>query len=223
MLRITIILILILNGIFLNAQNISIDSVKEDINEFVKLLEVQSSYFQISNINLDSMLAQKLIELSKKDSIPIIELGFFLEEIMSNIKDSHASIGVPTNDDDAFQNDKRFPFPTVPFNNKVLALNKTKERGVFEYYNSNYPYIKSINEKDINSFLEYYSYNNNIYPQPAKFTRSLKEMRGIGDLYTRKSEILPDPMHIVLSNGKKDTTIIVSTHPRNSTWRYPGY
>jgi len=207
--------------IALNGQRLSADEAIEDIKEFSRLIKHESSYYQLQNLNLDSLCNSQIAKIGLLDSLPIIELAYFCEKITYQINDSHASVSY---EGDGFQNEIRFPLATAPFRDKVLALQRSKEKGKFEYYNSRFPYLKSIDDKEIILFLEHYSFDNNRFPRQAKLKRGLYDLREIGDLYTRKSDTITEPLKLVLSNvnGSVDTTILLNSNSKKTTWRYPG-
>ncbi|MEO1714465.1 MAG: S41 family peptidase, partial [Bacteroidota bacterium] len=205
------------------SQFISSAEAEEDIEAFSRILQVESSYFQITDIDLAAHFGEAKSLCYKTDSVSIIELTYVFQWILGKIQDSHASVNYDDFDEEQYAWDRqRFPFPIAPLDGQIAALSKIRETKQYEYLHPEFPYLKAVNSLPIQQFFSEYGFDNTRFPEPARTLRNTRDIRHIGEWYFRKGETLEGPLEIVLTNGSTDTTFLADTYPKNSTWYYPG-
>ncbi len=201
------------------AQFIKKEKALEDLTEFRELLETQSSYLQVSYFNIEYKFTQLEEDISATDSIPIYQLAYEFEKIISNIIDRHANIKIPDFEEDNIEMvNLHFPFPVASLDGKVVALSENKSIRKFEYYSDDYPFLKSINGVQISDFIELYAYKRKLSPNAARLTGSLRDLRDIGELFFKQKELDHKTVEIVLTNGIKDKTIKLPLSAERNNW-----
>ncbi|MDN6280541.1 MAG: hypothetical protein L0J45_06015, partial [Psychroflexus sp.] len=74
---------LILYSNFSFSQSISKAQALEDIDEFIALLETESSYYQLSDFDFEARYTQIRDNIQKKDSVRIDFLAYEFEKIIA--------------------------------------------------------------------------------------------------------------------------------------------
>src|SRR5690554_4891656 len=128
------------------AQYLKKDKAIEDLNEFKTLMEIESSYYQLSDFDFSSRYKFIEQEIRLHDSIPIYFLAYELEKIISETIDRHASIKMKNFEADDFEQlNLYFPFALSSLDGDIVALKEKNSNGEYEYYSKKYPFVKSIN------------------------------------------------------------------------------
>lgn len=196
----------IIIGIFpiiLMAQNdaswrkISKDEAIGDLEQFERILKVESSYYGMKPFNLD----EKLDRLKQRfqDSVEVSELGIALEKIMGEVGDRHSSI---TNFD--FADTSFLPFFVAPLSGKLIALKKNKH-GHYSLLYDKYPYLKAVNDLPIDQLIQEASFRQKHAPPEAKLAYAARDLMRIELLFHKMGYAMPLPMKFTFSNGTKET------------------
>lgn len=206
------------------SQNIEKEAALADFNEFVQLLEIQSSYFQVADYNFESHFQKVKEKISSRDSVPIHFLAFKMEKIIAETFDRHASVKIKDFDEENIEIfNLHFPFAIAPLNGKTVGLIINKSTKEYNYYSEEYPYVKSINSMPVMKFIEQYAYKRKSSPIAAKLYDGIKDIRDIGELFFKQDELSQTKIDIVLTNGKTDKAITLPLSKRKSRWRNIGH
>lgn len=222
--RVTTILLFLHLFHAVDAQNISKVHALEDLEEFETLLERESSYYQLSEFDFKDAINKVETRFNKQDSIPVYELAYAIEKIVSELIDRHASVKMKNFDEDKIEMfDLHFPFSLAPFQGQVVALKRNKETKQYEYYAKKYPFVKQINGIPTIDFIEQYAYKRKQSPTLAKLYDGTKDLRDIGELFFKQGQPAPEELNIVLSNGTKDKTYTLPLSKKKKRWANIGH
>lgn len=167
-----------------------------DLEQFERILKVESSYFGMKPFDLDEKLNKLKIQL--QDSVEVSELGVELEKIMGEVGDRHSSITNFEFDDRLF-----LPFIVAPLSGKLVALKKNKDRNYLLLYDK-YPYLKSINDIPIDQLIQGASFRQKHAPPEAKLAYAARDMMRI-EFFFHKAGIRVSPkMKFTFSDGSKE-------------------
>ena len=128
----------------------------EDINEFEYLLGNNSSYVWISNFNykkaIDELREKVKIKFDFKVSVD--DLANDMAKIMAQVGDRHSSVRNLNSDKkrNASYN-VRLPFGLSVLRDSIVALKQDETTKTYHFLHDDYPYVKSINGIDINTFI----------------------------------------------------------------------
>ncbi len=212
-----LILVLLVNVSF--AQTISSTDAIEDLKEYKRLLETESSYYTLSDYDFDKQFEILEKRFKSKDSIDLRVLLVEIGRIQSKIVDRHASIKSKTlraKDEKVYN--LKFPFALAPLGNKVLALKRNKDKS-YDYYNSDYKYLSSIDGMPIEEFIKKYAFRRDLSPMAAKNKSSLKDLRDIGELYYNNGEFDKRTIEIKLTDGKNSKKVKMELVDKRHKWR----
>ncbi|MGI9552452.1 MAG: S41 family peptidase [Aurantibacter sp.] len=201
------------------AQFIQRKEALADLKEFKTSLEKQSSYFQLSDFDFESRYKQIERKIVKQDSIPIYYLAYELEKIIAETIDRHANIRMDDLEEEDFELfSLHFPFSLAYLDGKVVALKESKTSKGYEYYLDQYHFLKSINGKSIDDFLERYAYRRKHSPDQARLTDGLRDLRDIGELCFKQGELDIKKVNIVLTDGKRDKNLTLPLSNKKNRW-----
>ncbi|MEL6973404.1 MAG: hypothetical protein AAFO02_24820, partial [Bacteroidota bacterium] len=183
-------LVVLLCAQYCLSQNLPQEAALADVDEFVHLLETQSSYYQYSGYDFENRFRQLKAEIASQDSIPAHVLAFQIEKIVSETIDRHASVRAEDFDEDEIElYDLHLPFAVAPQNGNVAALIMDRSTKQYRYYEEEYPFLKSINGLPVVDFLEQYAYRRKTAPAAAKLYDGVKDLRDIGELFFKQGEL----------------------------------
>lgn len=192
-------------------QTIPVSQALEDIEEFRQLLEEQSSYLHLTGYNYKSALdALKTTVKHSTSDIDINVLTHELAKIMAEIGDRHSSVkneGFVKETDSTYS--LQLPFLLAPLNGKVVALKPTEKEGIYDYYYTDFPFVKTINTIAVIELIDSLVYKSKKAPKEAKFTRGVSELQQLGKLYFINNLKLPKQLELVFTNGKTTKTVWV--------------
>lgn len=201
------------------AQYLKKDKAIEDLNEFKTLMEIESSYYQLSDFDFSSRYKFIEQEIRLHDSIPIYFLAYELEKIISETIDRHASIKMKNFEADDFEQlNLYFPFALSSLDGDIVALKEKNSNGEYEYYSKKYPFVKSINGLPMDKFLEHYAYRRKLSPNAARITDGLKDLTAVGKLYFQQGEHHIKELNIILTDGKKDMPLTLPLSNKQHSW-----
>ena len=190
-----------------------------DLKEFKISLEKQSSYFQLSDFDFESRYKQVEKKIAIQDSIPIYFLAYEFEKIITETIDRHANIRMDDFEEDDFEMfNLHFPFSLAYLDGKVVALKKSKTSQGYEYYLDQYHFLKSINGKSTDDFLEQYAYRRKHSPDQARLTDGLRDLRDIGELYFKQGEFDIKEVNVVLTDSKRDKNLTLPLSNKKNHW-----
>lgn len=187
-------------------QKISKKQALSDLEQFQDILNTKSSYLQLSKFDYVSAIKELAGTISKKnDSMDINELTSGLSKIMSEIGDRHSSIRNTSFNSNVIKTyGLRLPFGLTTLNKKVIAIHKTATGDNYTYYNSEYPYVKSIDNQDIAVLINAYNHRDKKAPQEAKLTQGAKAIQKYGSLLFKNNVSCPKSVEVTFTDGKRD-------------------
>lgn len=179
----------------------------EDINEFEYLLGNYSSYVWISNFNYKKAIDELREKVKKKFDLKVSvdDLSNDMAKIMAQVGDRHSSVRNLNSDKkrNASYN-VRLPFGLSVLRDSIVALKQDKTTKTYHFLHDDYPYVKSINGIDINTFITKYAYHGDKAPKEARLSNGANIVQKFGlTLYYNNLEP-KDVVEIIFTNGEKD-------------------
>ncbi len=178
----------------------------EDLKQFEKILDSKSSYAQLSGFDYKSVIKELAVSIvSKKSDVNINEFTNEMGKIMAEIGDRHSSIK-----NEAFNKREykaynlRLPFGVATIGGKIVALKQNIKEKSYTYYNSAYPYIKSINGVSIYRLINSYNYRDKKAPKSARFSSASNAIQKYGELLFKNNIKCTDNINVVFSDGIND-------------------
>jgi len=75
------------------------------------------------------------------------------------------------------------PLSLAPLGEKATVIKSVENAKSYEYYNRNFPFLKSINSIPIDKIIDSLVYKSKKAPKEAKFDIGLSEIQKLGKLY----------------------------------------
>ena len=214
-------LVTILIGLFTinsQAQNnwLSKEEITEDIEFLTKTLNEKSSYVYLNGYDFNADFAAYLKVLP--DSTRLEDFGIFISNTLAKIGDRHSSLnGIRGYD----LNESLFlPFIYAPVNDRVIVLNKNQDNEL-EILNSNFPFLKKIEEIAIDDFLQKTRPEDLKAPKETHFTYAVRDIRDIEKNYLLLNRPLSKEIKLTLSDTsfENDTVLTVSVIDKSKRLR----
>jgi hypothetical protein len=177
-----------------------------DLEQFQEILNSRSSYAQLSKYNYVPAIKELARAVSEKqDSVDINELANEISKIMSEIGDRHSSVRSLSLSDEALKTYRlKLPFGLAAINNKVIAIHKTTKGDKYTYYKRKYPYIKNIDNRDVEELINIYNYRHKKAPWEAKLARGAEAIERYGALLFKNNETCPKSVQVTFADGKNE-------------------
>lgn len=217
------ILIPILFGLFAinsQAQNnwLTKKQITEDIEFLTKALNEKSSYVYLNGYDFNNDFDNYLKTI--KDSTRLADFGMFITNTLAKIGDRHSSLNKIRGYD--LKESLFLPFIYAPVNNKVIVLNKNQNKEL-EILNPGFPFLKKIDEVDINEFLQKTRPEDIKAPKEAYFTYAVRDIRDIQKNYILLNKSLSKEIKLTLSDStfQNDTiltVLVVDKSKRQLPW-----
>jgi C-terminal processing protease CtpA/Prc len=187
----------------------------EEINNIRIILNKNSPYYLINKKNVDSSLNSFVKIVNKKNNITKNEFALQIEKVLGCLKDRHSNIEIAKECEN--NSEKYLPFSIAPLgDNKIIALQKTKN-DEFTFYIKKYPYLKKINDIDVNFYINESNYFNKYAPRYSKLyngVENLYKLHNLDTLFANTTKV-----KFTFSDFKKDTTLILKYTDRKSKWK----
>lgn len=195
------------------AQLLSRQAAREDIEEVRDILKRNSSYYTSKTPDIDEQLKMLSIELPEE-----IETDFFrfkLQRILGLIGDRHFWMKT---------NRKRWkhglPFIVAPLEDKIVALKKDSgNSGQYRLFLAHFPYLKTIEGVALENFMEEITYRDRWAPEAARQNRATKLLTRIEEQFYKTGRNFPDELSFTFTNGKKDKTIRLKPDTTQTFWQ----
>ena len=152
-----------------------------------------------SNVEIDDYLKRIKNKMVDKN-----DFGIFLTKAIGKIGDRHAYISKYK-----LPNNKCFPFAFAPYKNKVAVLKFDKASKEYSLFSSEYPFLKSIESNLITELISEILPEEILAPKDAYFTRAVRELREIEEIYGKLGKKLSNNIEIELTNDTHDLDTIV--------------
>lgn len=191
------------------------NEIEKDLAFFNEVLLKNSSYQGLNGYNYQKDLADFLAKTNHK-SISKYDFGLFLSKTIGKIGDRHANVRGYELRDSVY-----FPFSFAPFKDKILVLDYDAGKKEYTFWNSEFPYLKSIDNIPIQQILPAILPEEILAPKYSYFTRSVRVLRDIELVFRTLQKELPNPLSITLTNEKgMDKVVSVALVKVNKRGRY---
>lgn len=189
----------------LKEPKITIAEAIEDLNEFENILDNKSSYSRLTDFEYKKAIKKLKEKLSSsgKQTITTITLANDMSKIMAEIRDRHASIKDREFNSKEYKNyNLRLPFGVAPYNGKFLALKNTPYTYTYKYLLADYPYIKSINCKSLDTLVN--QYKDKKAPIASKRAWGTAAIQNFASFQFYNNEKPSNSVRVTFTNGKND-------------------
>lgn len=198
-------------------ESLSTQEIKEDLEFLDNLLQQTSSYVKLNDYDYSKDFTDFL---KQAESAPIskTDLGLFLTKVIGKIGDRHASVSRYD-----LLSSKFFPFAFAPYKGKVAVLEFDKALNQYKFFNTAYPFLKSIENNTIAELLPQILPEEIKAPKAAYLTRAVRELRDIERIYQRLGKQIPNALEITLTDeeNNSDTSFqvtLVNKEERPINW-----
>ncbi len=185
--------------LFCNAQNktdyLTKKQVKRDLKYLNKILQNQSSYQGLNGFDYQTDFNEYLEQI-EGEKINASDFGLFLSTVIGKIGDRHSYIKGYNLPETLY-----FPFTFAPFEDKILVVNYNKTTKGYEFWDTEFPYLKSINKIAVEEFLPRIVPEEITAPQKSYTLRAVRELRDIETIFSKIGIELPNPLPIELMNN----------------------
>ena len=181
-----------------------------DVAEFAQILDLQSSYSQVTEYPYQQVLKniKEDIVSQRSDRVNILFLNQQLTGILHDITDRHGrtKIALRPTEEECASCEYRLPFVLRRLGENIVVLNAMKKDQTYDYYIEDYPYLKSINGLSLKDLIHYT--RSRKAPLHARLTRGAKDLSQIALLYYLKNQkSIDERITVVFTNFKKDKTV----------------
>ncbi|MEO9869197.1 S41 family peptidase [Ekhidna sp.] len=222
----TILFLLIFSGFETECQQIcdkhlSREEALVDLNEFKNLIHDNSSYYRISEYDIDYDILSLEKYLKNQSKVSLCSFSDSLSRILGEMGDRHSSIRLES---ERFP-EEYLPFAVAPYQDSlVLALRFNRDKKEYEFLLDSFQILTSINRTSIHEILELSDYRDKRAPQSARFTQRVKNLKDLPEVlhYTGLPYGKENSFTFSSIDKESDTTILM---PRNYvkaiSWWFP--
>ena len=168
--------------------------IENDLKFLSDILEKKSSYQGLNGFDYRKDFDNYLQQINNK-KISHSDFGLFLSKTIGKIGDRHSYIKGYDLPETLY-----FPFCFAPYKEKVLVLNYEKNNRKYNFYNSQFPYLKSINNIPIEKVLQQIRPNDKLAPKKSYLLNAVRDLRDIETVFSILKIDLPNPIPITLEN-----------------------
>ncbi len=192
------------------APTITVGEATADIDEFKKLLDDHSSYVQLSTYDyVAALTALKTKIITAGEPVRVTTLSKDLGIILAEVGDRHSHVKYDDLSDIDFPLiKKRFPVTITSLLGAVVALKKGDEDGEYSKIDPIYYKIKAINDVPALDFLAKYAYRPKKAPETAKLTRSIWDIRRLGERMYLHEEFSETELKITYEGGGETKDVV---------------
>ncbi|MFD2823398.1 S41 family peptidase [Lacinutrix iliipiscaria] len=194
--KIYIIILLSIFTLSSNAQNqyLTKKQIEKDLAILDKILQKKSSYQGLNGFDYRKDFEDYLKQTDNK-KMSQSDFGLFLSKTIGKIGDRHSYIK-----DYDFPETLYFPLAFAPYNEKVLVLDYDKANRKYGFHNSQFPYLKSINNIPIEKILQKIRPHDQLAPKKSHLINAVRDLRDIETVFSILKMQLPNPLPIILEN-----------------------
>ncbi len=209
-------LILALCPILGFSQSISPTNLSHDLESLKTILYTHSSYFQISDVDLDYEIAIIHSKFSSSDSVQILYLYHEISKVIAKLGDRHSRVYPPKNVPSQHSYSKKYlPFIVAPFKNNIVSLAEHDSLTHYKYLSKNYPFLKVIQGIEVDSLINTYPHRALKAPELSRLMRGSQYLEHISKHLFLEHRIINDSLTITLTDGVSDSIFTTSytSHP----------
>ncbi len=178
------------------AENLTKREIEKDLQYLGKILQNKSSYQGLNGYDYRKDFNEYLENIVGQ-TITKTDFQYFLTKTIGKIGDRHSYIR-----GERFRSKLFFPFAFAPFQDKVLVIDYNRTENEYEFYNKDFPYLKSINNIAIEELLPKIFPGDILAPKASYATRAIRELRDIEKIFKSLNMDLPNPISVTLKNEK---------------------
>lgn len=131
------------------------------------------------------------------NKITQFDFGLFLSKTIGKIGDRHSFIK-----DYDIRDSLYLTLAFAPFKDKVLVVDFDRDTKEYKFWNSEFPYLHSINKTPIQEILPKIHIGEILAPKDAYATSAIRDLRDIETIFRTLKLELPNPLPITLSDNK---------------------
>lgn len=174
------------------------EQIENDLTLLNEILENKSSYQGLNGFDYKIDFSEYL-ETIEENKVTQFDFGLFLAKTIGKIGDRHSYIKDYDVRDSLFLN-----IAFAPFKDKVLVVDYNKDKKEYEFWNSKFPYLHSINNIPIEQILPKILVGEVLSPKDAYNTNAVRDLRDIETIFRTLKMELPNPLPITLKNEKEN-------------------
>ncbi len=198
--KIYIVILLSIFTLSCKAQNdteyLTKSQIENDLAILDEILQNTSSYQGLNGYEYKKDFDEFLDKHGDK-KITQFDFGLFLSKSIGKIGDRHSYVKNYELRDSLF-----FPLAFAPFNDKVLIIDYNSIEKEYAFWNSEFPYLKSINNIPIETILPQILPGDSLAPKNSYSLRAVRELRDIETIFRLLKIDLPNPLPLTLTNEK---------------------
>ena len=170
--------------------------IENDLSILGEILEDKSSYQGLNGFDYKAGFKEYL-ETIENNKITQFDFGLFLAKTIGKIGDRHSYIKDYDVRDSLFLN-----IAFAPFKNKVLVVDYKQSKKEYDFRDSEFPYLHSINNIPIEHILPKILVGEVNSPKEAYRINAVRELRDVETIFRTLEMQLPNPLPITLINEK---------------------
>jgi len=179
------------------------NEIQSDLALLDSILQNESSYQGLNGYNYKVDFDEYVNNIEEKQ-ITQFDFGIFLSKTIGKIGDRHSFVK-----DYEIRDSLYFPLAFAPLGSKILVVDYDDNKKEFKFWNSDFPYLNSINNIPIEKILPQILVGKILAPKESYFTSAVRELRDVETIFRILKMELPNPLPITLSNEKGDKKEII--------------
>ncbi|QIE58236.1 peptidase S41 [Rasiella rasia] len=168
--------------------------IEQDLALLDKIFQEQSSYQGLNGFDYREDFETYLQQIDDQ-KISQTDFGLFLSNIIGKIGDRHSYVKGYDLPETLY-----FPLSFAPYKERVLVLDYDRANRVYDLHNSQYPFLKSINNIPIENILQKALPNEQLAPKKSYLLNAVRDLRDIETVFSILKIDLPNPLPITLEN-----------------------
>tara|TARA_R110002153_G_scaffold7475_7_gene33600 strand:- start:997 stop:2499 length:1503 start_codon:yes stop_codon:yes gene_type:complete len=206
-------------SLFCNAQKktqfLTQIEIQNDLAFLNEILQNKSSYQGLNGYDYQKDFNQFLENLAD-NKITKYDFELFLSKTFGKIGDRHSYIRGERIRDSLY-----FPMAFAPFKSKVLVVDYDATKKEYGFWDSEFPYLKSINKIPITKLIPQIFPGEILAPKKTYLTRAIRELRDIDKIFKSLNIHSPNPIVLTLTDDEGiEKEVSVQLVPRKKRARY---
>jgi len=178
------------------AEYLSKAQIEKDLAIVDDILQNKSSYQGLNGYDYRVDFENYLNTVTDK-KISQFDFGLFLSKTIGKIGDRHSFIK-----DYDIRDSLYLTLAFAPFKDKVLVVDFQRDIKEYKFWNSEFPYLQSINNIPIQEILPKIHIGEILAPKDTYATNAVRDLRDIETIFRTLKIELPNPLPITLSDDK---------------------
>jgi len=178
------------------AEYLSKAQIEKDLATVDDILQNKSSYQGLNGYDYRVDFENYLNTVPDK-KITQFDFGLFLSKTIGKIGDRHSFIK-----DYDIRDSLYLTLAFAPFKGKVVVVDFQRDIKEYKFWNSEFPYLQSINNIPIQEILPKIHIGEILAPKDAYATNAVRDLRDIETIFRTLKIELPNPLPITLSDDK---------------------